>query len=148
MIKTVFLFSFLFAYNISFSQKSKKERSDEIYKQIMVGNKKEISKNENQYKNDSIVCESDIEPIKFNRKALSKPQPKIICNESGIVVVEIKVNRLGKVIDAIAGVNGTTNTAKCLLDEAKKAAINTKWESNEDAPEIEIGKITYNFILN
>ncbi len=82
------------------------------------------------------------------RKALSKPQPNYTCNEEGKVVVEISVDRNGKVTNAIAGVKGTTNTALCLLSQAKIAALNTKWESSNNAPEKQVGKIIYNFSLN
>jgi outer membrane biosynthesis protein TonB len=83
-----------------------------------------------------------------NRKAISKPAPKYTCNEAGKVVVEVSVDRNGKTIDAIAGVKGTTNTAKCLLDQARIAAMNTKWDASSDAPEKQVGKIVYNFNLN
>jgi outer membrane biosynthesis protein TonB len=83
-----------------------------------------------------------------NRKALSKPAPKYTCNESGKVVVEVAVDRNGNTINAIAGIKGTTNTAKCLLDQAKIAAMNTRWDASNDAPERQVGKIVYNFNLN
>lgn len=83
-----------------------------------------------------------------NRKAISKPAPKYTCNESGKVVVEVSVDRNGRTISAIAGVKGSTNTAKCLLDQAKIAAMNTKWDASSDAPEKQVGKIVYNFNLN
>jgi outer membrane biosynthesis protein TonB len=83
-----------------------------------------------------------------NRKALSKPAPKYTCNEAGKVVVEVTVDRNGNTSNATAGIKGTTNTAKCLLDQAKIAAMNTKWEASSDAPEKQVGKIVYNFSLN
>lgn len=83
-----------------------------------------------------------------NRKAISKPAPKYICNEAGKVVVEVSVDRTGKTIDAIAGIKGTTNTARCLLDQARIAAMNTRWDASSDAPEKQVGKIVYNFNLN
>jgi hypothetical protein len=83
-----------------------------------------------------------------NRKAISKPAPKYTCNEAGKVVVEVSVDRNGRTIDAIAGIKGTTNTAKCLLDQARIAAMNTKWDASSDAPEKQVGKIVYNFNLN
>jgi hypothetical protein len=83
-----------------------------------------------------------------NRKALSKPAPKYTCNESGKVVVEVSVDRNGNTINAVPGVKGTTNTAKCLLDQARIAAMNTKWDASNDAPEKQVGKIVYNFNLN
>jgi len=83
-----------------------------------------------------------------NRKALSKPAPKYTCNESGKVVVEVSVDRNGNTVNAVAGIKGTTNTAKCLLDQARIAAMNTKWDASADAPEKQVGKIVYNFNLN
>ena len=83
-----------------------------------------------------------------NRKALSKPQPAYNCDEVGKVVVQITVDKNGKAISAIPGIKGTTNTAKCLLDQAKIAAMNTKWDPSDDAPDQQVGKIEYNFRLN
>jgi outer membrane biosynthesis protein TonB len=83
-----------------------------------------------------------------NRKAVSKPAPKYTCNEQGKVVVEVSVDRNGRTISAIAGIKGTTNTARCLLDQARTAAMNTKWDASSDAPEKQVGKIIYNFNLN
>jgi outer membrane biosynthesis protein TonB len=84
-----------------------------------------------------------------NRKALSKPSPKYTCNESGKVVVEVSVDRNGNTINAVAGIKGTTNTAKCLLDQARIAAMNTKWDAaSANDPDKQVGKIIYNFNLN
>jgi hypothetical protein len=83
-----------------------------------------------------------------NRKALSKPAPKYTCNEVGKVVVEVSVDRNGITTNAVAGIKGTTNTAKCLLDQARIAAMNTKWEASGDALEKQVGRIVYNFNLN
>ena len=83
-----------------------------------------------------------------NRRAISKPAPKYTCNEEGKVVVEVAVDRNGKTISAIAGIKGSTNTAKCLLDQATIAAMNTRWDASSEAPEKQVGKIIYNFNLN
>jgi hypothetical protein len=83
-----------------------------------------------------------------NRKAVSKPAPKYNCNEQGKVVVEVSVDRSGRTINAVAGIKGTTNTASCLLEQAKIAAMNTKWDASSDAPEKQVGRIVYNFNLN
>jgi outer membrane biosynthesis protein TonB len=82
-----------------------------------------------------------------NRKALSKPAPRYLCNEQGTVVVQIAVDRNGTVTSANPGIKGTTNTAKCLLDQAQIAAMNTRWQSDNTAPSTQIGKIIYNFKL-
>jgi len=82
------------------------------------------------------------------RKALSKPAPKYTCNEEGKVVVEVTVDQNGKTISATAGVKGTTNTASCLLEQAKIAALNTKWSADANAAAKQVGKIIYNFSLD
>ncbi|MFD2939442.1 energy transducer TonB [Flavobacterium notoginsengisoli] len=82
------------------------------------------------------------------RKALSKPAPKYTCNEEGTVVVEVTVDQTGKTISATAGIKGTTNKASCLLEQAKIAALNTKWSADDNAAPKQVGKIIYNFNLN
>jgi outer membrane biosynthesis protein TonB len=81
------------------------------------------------------------------RKFLSTPPPQYTCNEQGTVVVQITVDKNGKVTNAQPGVRGTTNAAKCLLDQAKIAALNTVVNASEDAPEKQVGKIIYTFKL-
>ena len=83
-----------------------------------------------------------------NRKALSKPQPNYTCQEQGRVAVQVTVDRNGNTVSVTAGVQGTTNTAKCLLDQAKIAAMSTKWQPDSNAPETQVGKIIYTFTLN
>jgi hypothetical protein len=83
------------------------------------------------------------------RKALSKPKPNSECsNETGTIVVQITVDKNGNTISAIPGVKGTTIAAKCLREQAKMAAMNTKWDADNDAPTKQTGTITYNFSLN
>lgn len=82
------------------------------------------------------------------RKIIKKPSPEYNCNEQGKVVVEITVDKNGNVINAIAGVDGTTNKSACLLNASKIAALRTKWQPNNNAPDKQIGKIEYNFRLN
>lgn len=81
------------------------------------------------------------------RKALSKPIEQPDCQEEGIVVVRITVDKNGKVISAEAGVKGSTNTAACLLKPAKEAALKTTWNADEKAPANQVGTIIYKFRL-
>ena len=82
------------------------------------------------------------------RKALNKEKFVQECNEAGIVVVSIEVDRDGKVISATPGVRGTTNNNRCLLDPARRAALATKFNPDENAPAKQIGKIVYRFSLS
>jgi outer membrane biosynthesis protein TonB len=81
------------------------------------------------------------------RNALSKPKQQPNCQEEGIVVVRIQVDKFGKVIYALPGVKGTTNSAPCLLEPAKKAALATKWNADNKAPQKQTGTIIYKFSL-
>ena len=69
------------------------------------------------------------------------------CNEQGLVVVRIGVNRQGDVISAEPGVKGTTNTHPCLLGPAKKTAQLHKWFPDNQAPELQIGFVVIQFKL-
>ncbi|MFD1096868.1 energy transducer TonB [Salegentibacter chungangensis] len=82
------------------------------------------------------------------RKALNKEKFVQDCNESGIVVVRIEVNQQGQVIRATPGVKGTTNSAPCLTDPARRAALATRFNSDDNAPSRQVGTIIYNFKLS
>lgn len=82
------------------------------------------------------------------RQALVKKKYVQECNESGTVVVEIKVNQQGKVVRATPGVKGTTNTSSCLLNPARRAALDTEFNSDAKAPSIQTGFIIYEFKLS
>jgi len=69
------------------------------------------------------------------------------CNESGLVVVRIEVDRNGKVVKAEPGVKGTENTAPCLLAPAKKIALSHKWKADSKAPTRQVGFVSIDFKL-
>jgi outer membrane biosynthesis protein TonB len=89
-------------------------------------------------------------PVSYSlkgRKSLALPKPPNNFKEGGIVVVEITVDRKGNVIKAIPGYRGTTSTNETLINMAKQAALNAKFDPNPDAAEEQKGTITYNFII-
>lgn len=69
------------------------------------------------------------------------------CDEEGRVVVQIEVDRNGKVINAIPGVKGTTNSASCLLEPAKRTALSYRFNADSKAPTKQIGFVVVNFTL-
>jgi len=75
------------------------------------------------------------------------PPPKYDYQGEGRVVVEVSVDRSGKVIQAIPGIKGSTTLDEYLLKVAKEAAMEARFEVKTDAPAIQKGSITYNFIL-
>lgn len=80
-----------------------------------------------------------------NRLAVQKVKPVYLCKEFGTVVVRVWVNQKGVTIKAEPGIRGTTDSSPCLLKEAKNAALQTTWTPYFNAPEVQIGQITYNF---
>jgi outer membrane biosynthesis protein TonB len=75
------------------------------------------------------------------------PLPKYDYQGEGKVVVEVSVDRSGKVIQAIPGIKGSSTLDEYLLRVAKEAALEAQFEVKSDAPAVQKGTITYNFIL-
>jgi colicin import membrane protein len=73
------------------------------------------------------------------------PAPSYNYQEEGRVVVEVSVDRSGKVTQAVAGVKGSTTLNEYLLKVAKDAALQATFEAKPDAPIFQKGTITYNF---
>jgi hypothetical protein len=69
------------------------------------------------------------------------------CNQAGTVVVEIVVDRNGKVVSAKPGVKGTTNNDPCLLEPARKTAYLHSWKPDSEAPDRQVGFVVVNFKL-
>lgn len=104
--------------------------------------------NANAYYGTGKGLDGDGNYLLGGRKALNKEKFVQDCNEAGVVVVSIEVDRNGKVINATPGVRGTTNNAKCLTDPARRAAMATKFNADDKAPAKQIGKIIYKFSLS
>tara|TARA_B110000444_G_scaffold181156_1_gene169956 strand:+ start:215 stop:679 length:465 start_codon:yes stop_codon:yes gene_type:complete len=82
------------------------------------------------------------------RSVAFKAKPIYNTQVEGKVVVMITVDRLGNVINAIAGAKGSTTLNKQLLQRAKAAALKTKFDPKQTAPTNQQGKIIYDFRLN
>lgn len=81
------------------------------------------------------------------RKANSLPKPIYNSNQDGTVVVEITVDPNGNVLTANPGMPGSSTNNKALLQAAKDAALKTKFNKKNNAPDKQIGFITYKFVL-
>ena len=78
------------------------------------------------------------------RKVLKKPVYTANCEE-GTIFVRIEVDKNGNVTKATPGVKGSTSQAPCLMNPAKRAALETKFNVDPDASQIQIGTIVYQF---
>jgi len=88
--------------------------------------------------------------ISFNlsgRQARALPKPAYPGNEGGIVVVEVTVDKLGKVAAVRGGILGSTTSDPDLLDAATKAARGARFNVDGNAPAFQKGTITYHFVL-
>ena len=77
---------------------------------------------------------------------LKKPLYNV--QKEGTVVVRIKVNQAGQVVEAIPGERGTTVSDKTLWNEARKAAMEAKFTPTTEPDKVQqTGTITYIFKL-
>ncbi len=77
----------------------------------------------------------------------SLPKPGYTVQQAGKVVVTIKVDQYGKVLEAVPGASGTTLTDRTIWEAAKKAALGARFNMSSDAPAVQEGTITYIFNL-
>ena len=88
--------------------------------------------------------------IAFNlggRTIVELKKPIYESQTQGTVVVTIRVNRYGKVINATAGAKGSTTTNSYLYARATEAALQTTFNPKPNAQEVQIGSIIYHFRL-
>ena len=81
------------------------------------------------------------------RNARSLPKPSFPGNESGTVVVEVTVDKNGKVTKASPGIKGSNTVDPDLLEAARKAALSATFNADSKAAAFQKGTITYHFII-
>ncbi len=86
------------------------------------------------------------------RGAKSLTSPSNDFSEEGDIVVDIWVNREGRVIRAEIATRGTTiaasASANTMRNTAKNAALRSSFAADPSAPEEQKGTITYHFVFN
>ncbi len=80
------------------------------------------------------------------RGSVHLPKPAYDAPEQGKVVVTIWVNKQGKVTRALEGAKGTTITSLKLRKLARDAALKAVFTPDPNAPDLQKGTITYNFV--
>jgi len=81
------------------------------------------------------------------RGAKNLHRPSDDFSEEGIVVVDIWVNREGKVVRAEVSPKGTTLINSEMRQRAVQAALRSSFVEAADAPEEQKGTITYTFVI-
>lgn len=96
-------------------------------------------------KNIIYAGESNIIYYLENRYHISLPVPVYLSQGGGTVVVDIVVNRQGKVVDAVPRANSSIRD-KQIYAYAREAAIRTIFNSDNTAPAAQNGTIKYTFV--
>jgi tRNA pseudouridine55 synthase len=104
--------------------------------------KKEEQENKNRY-----TGESNIKYFVKNRYDIYMENPLYVCPEymSGIVAIDIIIDRNGKVVKASYNKNKSTTSYDCLIDNAINAAYESMFNTDLKAPKKQKGYITYRF---
>ena len=96
-------------------------------------------------KNVIYAGESNIVYYLENRYHVSLPVPVYLAQGGGTVIVNIKVNRDGKVIEAEPQANKSVRDNQIFL-YAKEAALRTVFNRDPSAPSVQTGSIHYTFV--
>lgn len=97
-----------------------------------------------QQQNESVNTKSTVSFSLINRKKVYIPIPVYLCEADGKIVVNIKVNANGKVIDTYINTS-STSTNECLIGHALQYAKDSHF--NADASKkTQLGTITFSFI--
>ncbi len=128
--------------NNSLSELLETERKTKVVERIEYGN---AVSNNNGYSPSRYNGGKNTYGLNLRGKPVYTQKLNKDCDETGVVIVNINVDRNGKVINAISGVRGTTNVSPCLLKSAKKNALTYKWKADKNAPKIQQGFIKLKF---
>nr|WP_294897671.1 energy transducer TonB [uncultured Pedobacter sp.] len=80
-----------------------------------------------------------------SRRFVNLPVIKDDGQKSGRIVVEIRVDKNGVVTSAKAGGRGTTLTDPKLWDKCENAALGSRFNALDKAPDTQLGTIVFNF---
>ncbi len=79
------------------------------------------------------------------RSAVTLPKPEYNSNQQGKIVVKIWVDQQGRVTRVEAPAQGSTLSTGPMVEQAKNAAKRARFNASSDAPEQQVGTITYIF---
>lgn len=96
-------------------------------------------------KNIIYAGESNIKYYLTNRYHVSLPVPVYLAQGGGTVIVDIKVDQQGRVVEAVARQSRSVRDKQIFL-YAQEAASRTRFNADSGAPSIQEGTIHYTFI--
>ena len=80
-----------------------------------------------------------------SRRFVNSPKITDTGQQTGRVVIEIRVDKNGNVTSAIGPARGSTLTTASLVDKCEAAALGARFNTLDSAPETQIGTIVFNF---
>lgn len=81
------------------------------------------------------------------RSFVARPRIEDNSQEQGRVVIDITVDKNGKVVSANGPGRGSTTTSATLVKKAKESAMKTVFSASPNGVEEQRGSITFNFVL-
>ena len=96
-------------------------------------------------KNIIYAGESNIKYYLTNRYHVSLPVPVYLAQGGGTVIVDVKVDQQGRVVEAVARQSRSVRDKQIFL-YAQEAASRTRFNADSGAPSIQEGTIHYTFI--
>ncbi len=114
---------------------------------VNIGEEKTLSKKEKNKKEKRFTGDSNIRYFIKNRYDVFITNPLYTCpqNMTGLIVIDIKVDKNGKVVSAKYNKQKSTTTAECLIESAVTAAYESYFNADPTAPTIQKGYITYRY---
>jgi len=125
-------------------QKFYEKRAEE--QQIDAG-KSQPKKKDEQKKETRFTGNSNIRYFIKNRRDIFIANPLYTCPDDmhGLVVIDVEIDQSGKVVSAKYNKEKSTATANCLIESSLEAAQDSFFNSDESAPALQQGYITYNY---
>lgn len=80
-----------------------------------------------------------------SRRFVTSPKINDTGQKTGKIVIEIRVDKDGNVMSAKGPARGSTLTDPTLVDKCEAAALGSRFNTLDSAPETQIGYITFNF---
>ena len=107
----------------------------------------QLDKKDEHKKEIRFTGNSNIRYFIKNRKDIYIANPLYTCPEymHGLVVIDIEIDRSGKVVSAKYNKGKSTATADCLIQSSLEAARDSFFNSDGVAPTLQQGYITYNY---
>lgn len=142
-----------------YAESGESEKRDKIKKEL--ADLKNNQKSDSKTKNEQIVSGGNTaysgnvmvrwdlsgrEPHQGNEWYVRNPGYTCGYGSNGVVTIRIKVNQAGNVSTATYVAEQSNNASSCMVEQARKYALMSRFSYNSQAEKIQEGKIVYTFL--